>query len=74
MTGKRTGLVIGNNYPDSKHELNFAVADALSMKEVLLNRDICGFDEVEESIYDTFVDARIKIEKMTTGSVLMSGG
>ena len=64
MTGKRTGLVIGNNYPDSKHELNFAVADALSMKEVLLNKDICGFDEVEESIDDTFVDARIKIEKI----------
>jgi hypothetical protein len=40
MAGKRTGLVIGNNYPDSKQELNFAVADALSMKEVLLNKDI----------------------------------
>lgn len=64
MTGKRIGLVIGNNYPDSKQELRFAVADALSMKEVLLNKDICGFDEVEESIDDTFVDARIKIEKI----------
>ena len=64
MTGKRIGLVIGNNYPDSKQELRFAVADALSMKEVLLNKDICGFDEVEESIDGTFVDARIKIEKI----------
>ena len=46
MTGKRTGLVIGNNYPDSKQELYFAVADALSMKEVLLNKDIyeCSAD------------------------------
>ena len=34
------------------------------MKEVLLNKDICGFDEVEESIDDTFVDARIKIERL----------
>jgi len=46
MTGKRVGLVIGNNYPNSDKELKFAVADALAMKEVLLNKDICGFDEV----------------------------
>jgi formylglycine-generating enzyme required for sulfatase activity len=64
MTGKRVGLVIGNNYPNSDKELRFAVADALSMKEVLLNKDICWFDEVEESIDDNFVDARIKIEKI----------
>lgn len=64
MTGKRVGLVIGNNYPDSDKQLRFAVADALAMKEVLLNKDICGFDEVEESIDDTFLDARIKIEKI----------
>lgn len=64
MTGKRIGLVIGNNYPNSDKELRFAVADAIAMKEVLLNKDICKFDEVEESIDDTFVDARIKIEKI----------
>lgn len=64
MTGKRVGLVIGNNYPNSDKELRFAVADALAMKKVLLNKDICGFDEVEESIDDTFLDARIKIEKI----------
>ncbi len=64
MTGKRIGLVIGNNYPNSDKELRFAVADALAMKEVLLNKDICKFDEVEESIDDAFVDARIKIEKI----------
>ncbi len=61
MTDKRVGLVIGNNYPNSDKELRFAVDDALAMKEVLLNKDICGFDEVEESIDDTFLDARIKI-------------
>jgi len=64
MTGKRIGLVIGNNYPNSNKELRFAVADAIKMKEVLLDKDICEFDEVEESIDDTFVDARIKIEKI----------
>ncbi len=64
MTGKKVGLVIGNNYPSSDKELKFAVADALAMKEVLLNKDICGFDEVEESIDETFLDARIKIEKL----------
>ena len=61
MTSKRVGLVIGNNYPNSDKQLRFAVADALAMKEVMLNKDICGFDEVEESIDDTFVDGRIKI-------------
>lgn len=64
MTGKRVGIVIGNNYPDSDNELKFAVADALAMKDVLLNKDICGFDEVEESIDSTLLDARIKIEKI----------
>jgi formylglycine-generating enzyme required for sulfatase activity len=64
MTGKRVGLVIGNNYPNSNKELRFAVADALKMKEVLLNKDICGFDYVEDSIDSTFLDARIKIERV----------
>ncbi len=43
MTGKRVGLVIGNNYSDSDKKLRFAVADALAMKEVLLSKDICEF-------------------------------
>ncbi len=38
MTGKRIGLVIGNNYPDSDKELRFAVADALAMKNIVLDR------------------------------------
>lgn len=46
MTGKRIGLVIGNNYPNSNNELKFAVADASKIKEILENKNICGFDEV----------------------------
>ncbi len=34
MIGKRVGLVIGNNYPNSDKKLRFAVEDALSMKEI----------------------------------------
>lgn len=64
MTGKRVGLVIGNNYPNSNKALCFAVADAIKMKEILLNKDICGFDDVEDSIDGTFLDARIKIERI----------
>ncbi len=64
MTGKRIGLVIGNNYPDSKQELRFAVADALSMKEVLLNKDICGFDEVIDLVDRTSKEALVEVEKI----------
>lgn len=64
MSGKRLGLVIGNNYPGSENELKFAVADALQMKEVLLNNDICGFDQVEKSINEPCLEAKIKAEKI----------
>ncbi len=37
MTGKRVGLVIGNNYPDLDKELRFAVADAFAMKNIALD-------------------------------------
>ena len=43
MTDKRVGLVIGNNYPNSDKQLRFAVADALAMKEVLLNKVLVNF-------------------------------
>ncbi len=46
MVGKRIGIVIGNNYPNSNKELKFAVADAEKIKGILENKDICGFDEV----------------------------
>lgn len=62
MTGKWVGLVIGNNYPNSDNELRFAVADALSMKEVLLNKDICGFDEVIDLIDRTSKEALVEVE------------
>ncbi|HWQ45007.1 MAG TPA: caspase family protein [Methanosarcina barkeri] len=64
MTDKRIGLVIGNNYPDSKQELRFAVADAIKMKEVLLNKDICGFDEVIDLVDRTSKEALVEVEKI----------
>jgi len=64
MTGKRVGLVIGNNYPNSDKELRFAVADALAMKEVLLNKDICGFDEVIDLVDRTSKEALVEVEKV----------
>jgi len=64
MTGKRVGLVIGNNYPDSDEQLRFAVADALAMKEVLLNKDICGFDEVIDLVDRTSKEALVEVEKI----------
>ena len=64
MTGKRVGLVIGNNYPNSDKELRFAVADALAMKEVLLNKDICGFDEISDLVDRTSKEALVEVEKI----------
>lgn len=64
MTGKRVGLVIGNNYPNSDKELRFAVADALAMKEILLNKDICGFDEVIDLVDRTSKEALVEVEKI----------
>lgn len=64
MTGKRVGLVIGNNYPNSDKELRFAVADALAMKKVLLNKDVCGFDEVIDLVDRTSKEALVEVEKI----------
>jgi uncharacterized caspase-like protein len=46
MAGQKIGIVIGNNYPNSDKKLKFAVSDAEKMKEILENKDICGFDNV----------------------------
>ena len=64
MTGKRVGLVIGNNYPNSDKELKFAVADAITMKEILENKDICGFDEVIDLVDRTSKEALVEVEKI----------
>src|SRR5665647_766079 len=64
MTGKKIGLVIGNNYKNSSRELQFAVDDARELKQILLDKNICEFDEVEELIDDTFINAGTKIEKI----------
>lgn len=64
MTGKRIGLVIGNNYPNSNKELKCAVADATKMKEILENTDICYFDKVVILNDKTSRDAAAEIEKL----------
>lgn len=48
ITGNKVGLVIGNNYTrwNKEKQLKFAVADAQKIKEILENKDICGYDEV----------------------------
>ena len=64
MVGKRIGLVIGNNYPNSNKELKFAVADAKKMKELLENKDLCGFDEVVYLQDGTSQDASTAVEQI----------
>lgn len=64
MTGKRIGLVIGNNYPYSNNELKFAVADAGKIKEILENKNICGFDEVVYLQDETSKVASTAIERI----------
>lgn len=65
MAGKRIGIVIGNNYPewDKERQLKFAVADAEKMKEILLNRDICGFDEVQYYPDRKSIEVSIAVDK-----------
>lgn len=68
MLGKKIGLVIGNNYPNSNKELRFAVADAKKIKEILENKDICGFDEVVYLPNRTSEEVRGEIEKNLNSS------
>lgn len=66
MTKRKIGLVIGTNiyaYPGIKN-LEFAEADARAIKDVLLDTDLCGFDEVIEVIGGSHTEASEKIEKM----------
>jgi F0F1-type ATP synthase assembly protein I len=64
VTGKRIGLVIGNNYQKSNNELKFSVADASKIKEILENKNICGFDEVVYLQDKTSKDASTAIERI----------
>jgi len=64
MVGKKLALVIGNNYPNSNKELKFAVADAIKIKEVLNNENICGFDEVRFLLDSTSMEASSAVEKI----------
>lgn len=64
MTGKRIGLVVGNNYPNSNKELKFAVADATKMKEILLDKNICYFDDVVLLTNKTSREVTIELEKL----------
>lgn len=64
MTGKRIGLVIGNSYPNSDKKLRFAVADAKKMKEILENRNICGFDNVTYLENEPSLRASSAVEKI----------
>lgn len=63
MAGKKIGLVIGNNYPNSNKELKFAVCDAIKIKEILENKDICGFDEVKCLLDNTSMEASSAVER-----------
>jgi hypothetical protein len=65
MVRRRLALVIGNNYPNSGKELKFAVADALKMKDVLTNKDICGF-KVDLLIDKTSNEAFTKLDELLT--------
>lgn len=68
MGGRRLALVIGNNYPNSGKELKFAVADALKVKDVLTNKDICGFENenVTLLINETSNEAFTKLDELLT--------
>lgn len=62
MNGRRIGLVIGNNYPNSDKELKFSVADAIQVKKILENKDICYFDKVVLLNNKTSRDALTELE------------
>ena len=66
MTKRKIGLVIGtNNYADRGiKDLDFAEDDAKAIKEVLLDANLCGFDEVIEVIDKPWIEASKKIEKI----------
>jgi formylglycine-generating enzyme required for sulfatase activity len=65
MAGKKIGLVIGTNkykHYDPTMQLNFAEDDATSMKDILLDKYICEFDEVFDLINKTHTEISEQIE------------
>ncbi len=66
MADRKIGLVIGtNNYKDPGIiKLNFAEDDARAIREILLDSDLCGFDEVIELIDKTHGETLQKIENV----------
>ena len=66
MVGRKLGIVIGTNeYSDSSIlNLRFAEKDANEIKDLLLDPDICGFDEVIESINKTRTQTFCEIDQL----------
>lgn len=66
MVGRKLGIVIGTNeYSDSSIlNLRFAEKDAKEIKDLLLNPEICGFDEVVESVNKTRTQTFCEIDQL----------
>jgi len=66
MAGRRLGIVIGTNeYSDSSiRNLRFAEKDATDIKNILLDPEICGFDDVLESINKTRTQTFCEIDQL----------
>jgi formylglycine-generating enzyme required for sulfatase activity len=71
MAGRKLGIVIGTNeYSDSNiRNLRFAEKDAKDIKNILLDPDICGFDEVLESINKTRTQTFCEIDQLLKKAV-----
>lgn len=62
--GRRIAILIGTNEYSKMEKLEFAESDAREMGEVLLDPDICGFDEVIELIDKTKEEVSRRIEEV----------
>ncbi|AKB48930.1 serine/threonine kinase [Methanosarcina sp. Kolksee] len=66
MTEKKLGIVIGTDeYYDSKiPNLRFAEKDAKEIRDILLDSDICGFNEVIECINKTRTQTFCELDQL----------
>ncbi len=62
--GRRIAILIGTNEYSKLDKLEFAESDVREMGDVLLNPDICGFDEVTELINKNKEEVSQQIEKV----------